>query len=114
MAERPKRRPASSAAQSGLKELEARLAHLEEQLKALRSEASSSVGATRARLEGLERRAAAQIHTAHATLKQSLDSITRALAASRESVESKAGRLTRAVRAGVRAGSRAFRSGTRD
>src|SRR5262245_14365195 len=114
MAERPKRRPARSAAQARLKELEARLAHLEDQLKALRNEASHSVGATRARLESLERRAAAQIHTAHSTLKQSLDTITRTLAASRESVESKAGRLTRAVRAGVRAGSRAFRSGTRD
>jgi len=114
MAERPKRRPARSPAQSRLKELEARLAHLEDQLKALRTEASNSVGATRARLEGLERRAAAQINVAHSTLKHSLDSITRTLAASRESVESQAGRLTRAVRAGVRAGSRAFRSGSPD
>jgi len=114
MAERPKRRPAKSPAQTRLKELEARLAHLEDQLKALRSEATSSVGATKARLESLERRAAAQISLAHSTLKQSLDSITRTLSASRESVESQAGRLGRAVRAGVRAGSRAFRSGTRD
>ncbi len=114
MAERPKRRPARSAAQARLKQLEARLAHLEDQLKTLRTEASGSVGATRARLESLERRAAAQINLAQTTLKNSLDSISRSLAASRDRVESKAGRLTRAVRAGVRAGSRAYRGGTRD
>jgi chromosome segregation ATPase len=114
MAERPKRRPVQSAAQIRLKQLEARLAHLEDQLKALRTEASGSVGAVRSRLEGLERRAAEQISLAQNTLKQSLDSITRALAASREGVESKAGRLSRAVRAGMRAGSRAYRGGTRD
>jgi uncharacterized coiled-coil protein SlyX len=114
MAERPKRRPARSAAQTRLKQLEVRLAHLEDQLKTLRAEASGSVGAARARLEGLERRAAAQITLAQTTLKHSLDSITRTLAASRDSVESKAGRLTRAVRAGVQAGSRAYRGRARD
>jgi len=114
MAERPKRRPARSAAQTRLKELEARLAHLEDQLKTLRTEASSSVGAARAKLEGLERRAAAQINLAQTTLKNSLDSITRTLAASKDTVESKAGRLTRAVRAGMRAGSRAYRGRTRN
>ncbi len=51
MAERPKRRPARSAPQTRLKQLEKRLAHLENQLKALRSEASGRVGATRARPE---------------------------------------------------------------
>lgn len=100
MAERPTRRPAASAAQAQLKQLEARLARLEDQLTALRSEASGSAGAARARLEGLERRAAAQIGRAQATLRQSLESITRALSG---------GRLTRAVRAGVRAGSQAYR-----
>ena len=114
MAERPKRRAARSAPQTRLKQLEARLAHLEDQLKTLRSEASGSVGAARAKLESLERRAAAQINLAQTTLKQSLDSISRTLAASRDSVESKAGRLTRAVRAGVQAGSRAYRGRTRD
>lgn len=114
MAERPKRRPARSAPQTRLKQLEARLAHLEDQLKTLRTEASGSVGAARARLESLERRAAAQINLAQTTLKNSLDSISRTLAASKGSVESKAGRLTRAVRAGVRAGSRAYRGRTRD
>lgn len=114
MAERPKRRPARSAAQTRLKELEARLAHLEDQLKTLRTEASGSVGAARAKLETLERRAAAQINLAQTTLKNSLDAITRTLAASKDTVESKAGRLTRAVRAGVRAGSRAYRGRTRD
>jgi uncharacterized coiled-coil protein SlyX len=62
MAERPKRRPARSAPQTRLKQLEKRLAHLENQLKTLRTEASGSVGATRARLESLERRAAAQLN----------------------------------------------------
>ena len=114
MAERPKRRPARSAAQTRLKELEARLAHLEDQLKTLRTEASASVGSARAKLEGLERRAAAQINLAQTTLRNSLDSITRTLAASKDTVESKAGRLTRAVRAGMRAGSRAYRGRTRN
>lgn len=113
MAEPPKRRAARSASPARLKQLEARLALLEDQLKALRTEASGSVGAARARLESLERRAAAQINLAHATLKHSLDSISRTLAASRDSMESRAGRLTRAVRAGVRAGSRAYRGRTR-
>ena len=114
MAEPSKRRPARSAAQTRLKELEARLAHLEDQLKTLRTEASGSVGVARAKLESLERRAAVQISLAQTTLKNSLDSITRTLAASKDTVESKAGRLTRAVRAGVRAGSRAYRGRTRD
>jgi chromosome segregation ATPase len=113
MAERPKR-PARSAAQTKLKQLEARLANLEDQLKTLRIEASSSVGATRSRLEDLERRAAAQITQAQNTLKQSLDTITRTLAASRDSMESRAGRLKRAVRAGMQASRRAYRGGTRD
>lgn len=114
MAERPKRRPARSTAQSQFKELEARLAHLEDQLKTLRTEASGSVGAARAKLESLERRAVAQINLAQTTLKNSLDAITRTLAASKDTVESKAGQLTRAVRAGVRAGSQAYRGRTRD
>lgn len=114
MAERPKRRPARGAAQTRLKELETRLAHLEDQLKTLRTEASSSVGTARAKLEALERRAAAQMNLAQTTLKNSLDSISRTLAASKDTVESKAGQLTRAVRAGMRAGSRAYRGRARD
>ena len=114
MAERPKRRPARSAPQTRLKQLETRLAHLENQLRTLRTEASGSVGAKRARLESLERRAAAQLNLAQTTLKNSLDSISRTLAASKDSMESKAGRLTRAVRAGMRAGSRAYHGRARD
>ena len=109
MAERPKQRPARSAAQTRLKQLEARLAHLEGQLKTLRAEASGSVGAARARLESLERRAAGQIARAQTTLKESLDAIARTLPASKEAMGFKADRLTRAVRAGVRAGTRAYR-----
>ena len=45
MAEKPKRRPVRSAAQTRLKQLETRLARLEEQLQTLRTEASGSVGA---------------------------------------------------------------------
>jgi chaperonin cofactor prefoldin len=114
MAEKPKRRPVRSAAQTRLKQLETRLARLEEQLQTLRTEASGSVGAARAKLESLERRAAVQINLAQTTLKHSLDSITRTLAASKDTVETKAGRLTRAVRAGMRAGSQAYRGRTRD
>ncbi len=73
------------------------------------AQTSGSVGAARTKLESLERRAAAQITRAQSTLKDSLDSITRTLATSKNTVESKAGRLTRAVRAGVRAGTRAYR-----
>jgi chromosome segregation ATPase len=109
MAERSKQRPARSAAQTQLKQLEARLADLEGQLTTLRAEASGSVGAARARLENLERRAASQIARAQTTLKESLDAIARTLAASKDTVGLKAGRLTRAVRAGVRAGTRAYR-----
>ena len=109
MAEKARRRPARSAAQTRLKQLETRLAHLETQLKTLRTQTSGSVGATRAKLETLERRAAEQIARAQTTLKESLDSITRTLAASKDTVELRAGRLTRAVRAGVRAGTRAYR-----
>jgi hypothetical protein len=109
MAERSKRRPARSAAQTRLKQLETRLAHLESQLKVVRAGASGSVGAARAKLESLERRAAVQISRAQTTLKESLDSITSALAASKDTVGFKAGRLTRAVRAGVQAGTRAYR-----
>ena len=109
MAERSRRRPARNAAQTRLKQLEARLAHLESQLETLHAKTSGSVGAARARLEGLERRAADQIARAQATLKESLDSISRTLAASRDTVGVKAGRLTRAVRAGVQAGTRAYR-----
>ena len=109
MAERSRRRPARSAAQTRLKQLETRLAHLESQLKTLRTQTSGSVGAARAKLETLERHAAEQINRAQTTLKDSLDSITRTLAASKDTVEFKASRLTRAVRAGVRAGTRAFR-----
>jgi transcriptional regulator len=109
MVEQSRRRPARSAAQTQLKQLETRLAHLESQLKALRAEASGSVGATRAKLVSLERRATDQITRAQSTLKESLDSIGRTLAASKDTVGFKAGLLTRAVRAGVRAGARAYR-----
>ena len=109
MAERSSRRPARSTAQSRLKELEARLAHLESQLKALRAQAAGSAGVARAKLESLERTAADQIARAQTTLKQSLDSITRTLAVSKDTVGLRASRLTRAVRAGVRAGTRAYR-----
>ena len=109
MAERPRRRTAPSAAQTRLKALEARLAQLENQLKALRAETEGSVGAARVKLRRVERRAAGQIGRAQLTLKQSLDSISRTLATSGESVGDKASRLTRAVRAGVRAGSLAYR-----
>lgn len=113
MAERSRRRPARSAAQTRLKQLETRLAHLESQLKTLRAEASGSVGAARAKLESLERRAADQIARAQSTLKESLDSIARTLVASKEAMGFKADRLTRAVRAGVRAGTSAYRGRAR-
>jgi chromosome segregation ATPase len=113
MTERPQRRPVRSAAQTRLKQLEARLAKLEDQLETLRTQASGSVGTARARLESLERRVATQISQAQASLKQSFDSIARTLAASKGNVESRAGRLGRAVRAGVRAGSQAYRGRTR-
>src|SRR5713101_7478980 len=87
MADKSRRRPARSAAQNRLKQLEARLALLESQLKTLRTQTSGSVGAARAKLETLERRAADQIARAQTTLKESLDSITRSLTASKDTVE---------------------------
>src|SRR6266481_5212313 len=58
MAQRPRRRTGPSAAQTRLKELEARLAQLENQLKALHTETAGSVGAARVKLRRIERRAA--------------------------------------------------------
>lgn len=116
MAERIRRRTAPSAAQIRLKELETRLARLETQLKELRTETAGSVGAARVKLKRLEHQAAEQIgraqvafNRAQAAFTQSLDTISRTLATSRESVGDQADRLTRAVRAGVRAGSQAYR-----
>src|ERR1700674_40557 len=113
MAVRPKRRLSRSTAQTKLNQLATRPAHLEKQLKTVRADASGSAGAARAKLESLERRASDQITRAQTTLKESLDSIARSLAASKDTVGFKAGRLTRAVRAGVEAGTRAYRGRTR-
>src|SRR5438046_9731086 len=77
MAERPRRRAAPSAAQTRLKELEARLAQLEDQLKALRAETAGSVGAARVKIRRVGRRAAGNISRAQHTLEPCLRSNNR-------------------------------------
>lgn len=113
MVAEPKRKRAAPAMGRRIKELEARLARLEEMLAGLRAEAGRSTGATRVRLERMADAVSARIAGARETLAESIDRVTEALTTSRERVEREVGLLTRGIRAGVRAGRAAYRSRTR-
>lgn len=102
--------PAAASVGSQIKELEARLAQLETMLAELRSEAGSSSGATRIRLEGVAEAVAERIAATKATLGDSVTRVGRALSSSRERVEREVSVLTRGFRAGVRAGRAAYRA----
>lgn len=111
MADRPKRRPApSQAVRRQIKQIEERLARLEELLVTVRDETARSSGAARARLERIDKLVAARIASTQATLKGSLERMSEALATSKKSVEREVTVLTRGIRAGVRAGRHALRA----
>ena len=104
------RSPRSTAgARSRIRQLEQRLARLESELKRARGQGSRASGATRLRLKGLEKVAKAQIARAQVTLRTSMRRLSRNLEGSRKTVESQVRLLTRGLKAGIRAGSAAYR-----
>ena len=109
MTERPKRRRASDALREEIKELEERLARLEQLLETVRSEATRRSGAARTRLEQIEKLVTTRIGTTQAALKGAVDRLSRVLTDSKKSVEREIGLLSRALRAGVKAGKDAYR-----
>ena len=140
MSERRKPRPVSAALRSKVRQMEERLARLEEHLNVLHVEATRSRGLARIRLKRLERTARVQIAraqrtlrdsverlrralaaaetreevvrhvaTARAALQDSLDRLSRTLAQSSESLKKEVGLLSRGLRAGIRAGTEAYR-----
>lgn len=140
MTERRKPRPASAVLRGKMRQIEERLGQLEDQIKALRVEATRTTGLARIKIERLERRATAQlarartalaesagrlhraladaktredvarhVATARAALERSLDRLARTLADSGKSVKQEMGLLTRGLKAGIRAGSEAYR-----
>jgi hypothetical protein len=106
----PKRRRAAPAVGRQIKELERRLAHLEEMLADVRAKAGRSTGATRVRLERMAEAVTERIASARETLAQSIDRVSEALTSSRERIEREVNLITRGIRAGVRAGRAAYRS----
>jgi hypothetical protein len=110
MTERPKRRPAAPAVGRQIKELEARLAHLEAMLADVRAEAGRSSGAARAHLERVADTVSERVARARDALGASLDRLSQALITSRARIEREVGLLTRGLRAGVRAGRAVYRA----
>ena len=109
MPEKSKRRTPTDVLRSEIRQLDQRLAHLEALLQTARAEATRSSGPARERLERIDKLLAVRIRTTQATLKASLDRLGRAVADSRKTVEEEIGRLTRGLRAGVKAGRAAYR-----
>ena len=103
MPERAKAKAPAASVGRQIKELEATLAEV-------RSEAGSSSGATRLRLERVAEAMAERIAATRATLGDSVTRVSRALSSSRERVEREVSVLTRGFRAGVRAGRAAYRA----
>jgi len=92
-----------------IEELEKRLAALEAHLRLLRGQARQSTGSARGRLTRLEKQAAARVKRVRETLERSLERLSEVLVASRTRVEWETGRLSRALRAGMKAGTEAYR-----
>lgn len=92
-----------------IEDLEKRLTALEAHLRRLRSQARQSTGSAKERLTRLEKQAGAQVERIRDTLQQSLERLGHLLAVSRGRVERETGRLSRALRAGVKAGAEAYR-----
>ena len=110
MPERAKAKAPAASVGRQIKELEARLAQLEATLAEVRSEAGSSSGATRLRLERVAEAMAERIAATRATLGDSVTRVSRALSSSRERVEREVSVLTRGLRAGLRASREAYRA----
>lgn len=109
MTERAKRRTAAEALRDEIKQLEDRLARLEDLLQAVRSESTRRSGPARVRLEQIEKLVTTRIGSTQAALKGALDRMSRVLADSKKNVEREIGLLSRALRAGVKAGKEAYR-----
>ena len=109
MKERAKRRRPSDVLREEVKELEERLARLEQLLQTVHSEATRRSGAARAGLEQIERLVTTRIGATQTVLKGAVDRMSRVLTDSRKSVEREIGLLNRALRAGVKAGKDAYR-----
>jgi len=92
-----------------IEDLEKRLAALEAHLRRLRGQARQSTGSMREQLVQLEKQAASRVARVRETLQRSLDRMSRLLAVSRTRVEWETGKLRRALRAGVKAGTEAYR-----
>jgi hypothetical protein len=83
MSERRKPPAASAALRGKIRQMEERLARLEEHLAVLRVEATRTKGLARIRLRRLERRARVQVARGRRALGDSVDRLGRALAAAR-------------------------------
>jgi len=92
-----------------LQELEKRLAALEAQLRDARRQAGQTGGSGGERRSRLQRDAVARAERVRETLQQSLEQLSRVLATSRERVERETDRLSRALRAGMKASTEAYR-----
>jgi len=80
MNERRRPRPASAVLRGKIKQIEERMARLEDHLEVIRAEAGRSRGLPRIRLKRLERRAGAQVARVRRTLEDSVARLSRALA----------------------------------
>ena len=140
MVERRKPRPLSTALRGKMRQIEDRMARLEDRVGVLRVEARRTTGLPRIRLKRLERKARVQIArtrravrasasrlsralaraktreevarhvaTARAAFQDSLDRASRTLAESGKGLTKEASVLARGLKAGLRAGSRAYR-----
>lgn len=89
--------------------LEKRLSALEAHLRLLRGRARQSTGSAKARLTRLEKQAGARAAQVRETVQRSLGRISQVLAISRRRVEQDTTRLSRALRAGMKAGTEAYR-----
>ena len=108
---KPKRRSSSRTStdvlRGDIERLDQRLTHLESLLETARDGAAKGGGGpAREQFEQLAER----LRTSPAALKTSLEGLARAVADSRKSLEEEIGRLTRGLRAGVKAGRDAYRS----
>ena len=89
-----------------LQELDKRLATLEAQLRRASLQAG---GSGTERLSRLQQDAVARAERVRETLQQSLEQLSRVLATSRDRVERETDRLSRALRAGMKASTEAYR-----
>ena len=87
MAERRNRHPTSAVLRSKIRQIEARIARLEDQVEVARVEAARSRGLSRIRLKRIEKKAGVQVARAQRTLKDSASRLSRALAGAKTTTE---------------------------